>query len=43
VSVFTAVVTGPLVEWAGLPAAGLTAVLFALVPLVMRAVSGRTA
>jgi len=40
VSVLTAVVTGPLVEWAGLPAAGLTAVLFALVPLVMRAVSG---
>lgn len=40
VSVLTAVVTGPLVEWSGLPAAGLTAVLFALVPLVMRAVSG---
>jgi len=39
VTVLTAVVTGPLVEWAGLPAAGLTAVLFALVPLVMRAMS----
>ncbi|MGH6768689.1 MAG: MFS transporter [Xanthobacteraceae bacterium] len=35
VSVVTALITGPLVEWYGLPAAGLAAVLFALVPLVM--------
>jgi MFS family permease len=40
-SVVTAVVTGPLVEWSGLPWAGATAVLFALVPLVMRALSRR--
>lgn len=39
VSMLTAVVTGPLVEWGGLPWAGLTAVLFAAVPLVMRAVT----
>ncbi len=38
VTVLTAVVTGPLVEWAGLPAAGIAAVLFALLPLLMRAV-----
>jgi MFS family permease len=35
VSVATAAVTGPLVEWSGLPAAGMTAVLLALVPLAM--------
>jgi MFS family permease len=35
VSVVTALITGPLVEWYGLPAAGLAAVLFAAVPLVM--------
>jgi MFS family permease len=35
VSVFAAVVTGPLIEWSGLPAAGLTAVLLAAVPLLM--------
>jgi MFS family permease len=34
-SVLTALVTGPLVEWYGLPAAGVTAVLMALVPLLM--------
>jgi MFS family permease len=34
-SVFTALVTGPLIEWHGLPAAGVTAVLVAAVPLVM--------
>jgi MFS family permease len=38
VSVVTALVTGPLVEWAGLPAAGMVAVLFAVVPLVLLAV-----
>ena len=39
VSMLTAVITGPLVEWGGLPWAGATAVLLAAVPLVMRAVS----
>ncbi|HEX2724386.1 MAG TPA: MFS transporter, partial [Beijerinckiaceae bacterium] len=38
-SVFAALVTGPLIDWYGLSAAGLTAVLLALVPLVMAAVS----
>jgi MFS family permease len=38
-SVLTAVITGPLIEWNGLPAAGVVAVLVALVPLVMLAVS----
>jgi MFS family permease len=37
VSVFAAVVTGPLIEWGGLPAAGSTAVLLAAVPLLMLA------
>jgi MFS family permease len=37
VSVVTALVTGPLVEWAGLPAAGMVAVLFAVVPLILLA------
>ena len=32
-------VTGPLIEWSGLPAAGVTAVLIALVPLLMLAAS----
>jgi MFS family permease len=41
-SVVAAVVTGPLVDYAGLPAAGVTAVLMALVPLLMRAAT-RTA
>jgi MFS family permease len=36
-TVVTALLTGPLVQWAGLPAAGLVAVLFAAVPLVMAA------
>jgi MFS family permease len=36
VSVAAALVTGPLVEWSGLPAAGIAAVLFAAGPLVMR-------
>jgi MFS family permease len=36
-SVVTALVTGPLVQWSGLPAAGLVAVLFAVVPLAMLA------
>ena len=39
--VIAAVVTGPLVEWGGLPWAGATAVMFAVVPLVMRALSRR--
>ncbi len=34
-AVFAAAVTGPLVEYSGLPATGLTAVLLAAVPLVM--------
>ena len=37
VTVVTALVTGPLVQWSGLPAAGIVAVLFAVVPLVMGA------
>jgi MFS family permease len=40
VSVVTALVTGPLVQWSGLPAAGMVAVLFAVVPL-MAVVVGR--
>jgi MFS family permease len=36
VSVLTALVTGPLIDWSGLPAAGITAVLVAAVPLLMR-------
>src|SRR5262249_56327479 len=40
-SVVTAVVTGPLVEWSGLPWAGFTAGLFPLGPLVMRAFTRR--
>jgi MFS family permease len=35
VSVLAALVTGPLIDWNGLPTAGLSAVLLALVPLVM--------
>jgi MFS family permease len=35
VSVLAALVTGPLIDWNGLPTAGLTAVLLAFVPLVM--------
>lgn len=38
-SVVLAVLTGPLIEWNGLAAAGVTAVLVALVPLVMLAAS----
>jgi MFS family permease len=34
-AVVAAAVTGPLIEWSGLPAAGITAVLIALVPLLM--------
>jgi MFS family permease len=36
VSVLTALVTGPLIDRSGLPAAGITAVLVAAVPLLMR-------
>ena len=35
VSVVMALVTGPLIEWYGLPSAGLAAVLVSLVPLLM--------
>jgi MFS family permease len=35
ITIVTALMTGPLVQWAGLPAAGITAVLIALVPLLM--------
>jgi MFS family permease len=35
VAVLAAVVTGPLIEWSGLPAAGITAILVAFVPLLM--------
>src|SRR5262249_50938646 len=38
-TVAMAVVTGPLVEWSGLPAAGMTAVVIASIPLVMLGVS----
>jgi MFS family permease len=34
-TLLAAVVTGPLIEWAGLPAAGLVAALIAIVPLAM--------
>jgi MFS family permease len=42
VSVVTALVTGPLVAWGGLPAAGITAVLCAAIPLAMLAASRMT-
>ena len=35
ITVLAALVTGPLIEWSGLPAAGITAVLVAAVPLLM--------
>jgi MFS family permease len=35
-TIVAAVVTGPLVDWAGVPFAGITAVLMALVPLILR-------
>jgi MFS family permease len=35
ITVLTALVTGPVAQWYGLPAAGLTAVLFAVVPFLM--------
>lgn len=35
VSVVTAIVTGPLIEWYGLPGAGMAAVLVAAIPLLM--------
>jgi MFS family permease len=38
-AVLAAAVTGPLIEWSGLPAAGVTAVLIAMVPLLMLAAS----
>jgi MFS family permease len=38
-TVAMAVVTGPLVEWSGLPAAGMAAVVIAAVPLLMLAAS----
>ncbi|MDB5509493.1 MAG: major facilitator superfamily protein [Hyphomicrobiales bacterium] len=39
-TVFSAFVTGPLIELYGLPATGLTAIFLAIVPFVLRAVSG---
>lgn len=38
-AVATAVITGPLIQWYGLSAAGVAAVIFAVPPLLMRAVS----
>lgn len=38
VTIATALVTGPLVQWGGLPMAGMAAALIALVPLVMLAI-----
>jgi len=35
ISVLMALITGPLIEWSGLPAAGLTAVVVALPPLLL--------
>lgn len=43
VSVVTALITGPVVEWYGLPAAGIAAVLFALVPFALLTVERLTA
>jgi MFS family permease len=40
-TVMAAIVTGPLVQWSGLPAAGMVAVLVAAVPLVMLALAWR--
>jgi MFS family permease len=42
-AVLAAVVTGPLIEWAGLPAAGMAAALIAVVPLLMLAAAQRVA
>jgi MFS family permease len=39
-TVFAAFVTGPLIEWYGLPATGGTAMLLAALPFVLRLVSG---
>lgn len=39
-TVFAAFVTGPLIEWYGLPATGAVAMLLALAPFVLRVVSG---
>ena len=39
-TVFSAIVTGPLIEWYGLPATGATAMLLAAVPFILRATSG---
>lgn len=35
ITVFAAVVTGPLIEYSGLPATGLTAILMAVIPFIM--------
>ncbi len=40
-SVLAALITGPLIEWTGLPAAGVLAILLAAVPLLMRAFTRR--
>ena len=39
-TIFAAFVTGPLIAAAGMPAAGLTAILLAILPFILRAVSG---
>ena len=41
-SVFAALVTGPLIDWSGLPATGLTAVLMAAVPFALLALQRGT-
>lgn len=41
-SVFAALVTGPILQWAGLPATGLTAVLLAVIPFAMMALQRRS-
>jgi MFS family permease len=43
INVLVALVTGPLVEWFGLPMAGLAAVIIAAIPLVMRLAHQRPA
>jgi MFS family permease len=39
-TVFSAFVTGPLIAWYGLPATGATAMLLAILPFILRLVSG---
>jgi MFS family permease len=39
-TIFASFVTGPLIAFAGLPAAGLVAVLLAVLPFILRLISG---